>query len=296
MLQGQMSVRAANYGQGYANPPDQDGHLAPGKTRLVLRVRHILCLAMVGGIAAAWYYYPHRGSSSSSAPAPLKPSVVTCQCSSVGTIAPHNDYVCTDSSKNAACGHGLVCASSDNAWDYPDDGDLSFVCQPFDCDAGLAHWRTGWATVKIDWCCKHRRKGCEEGEAPSPPSGFQFGDEDSKAPAAAAGAPQPKPSAAPKANVPKDEAHTTHTDNDPARSWSPAPPPGAKDSQGRQNDNNCREGLDNWEKRWSPAKKSYCCKSALVGCETMEEEYEAARHSTSPHGRRLRSLLSWWRF
>jgi len=31
---------------------------------------------------------------------------------------------------------------------------------PYDCDAGLLHWRQGWSRTKKNWCCDHTRKGC----------------------------------------------------------------------------------------------------------------------------------------
>lgn len=275
-----MSVRApANYGQvaQYVGPPgEQDVHIMPGKSRLVLRVKHILCIALVGGVAAAWYYYPSRGKGAALIAA--KAAKATCQCSSVGTIAPHNDFVCTDSSKNANCGDGMVCASSSNAWNYPSDGDLSFVCQPFDCDAGLAHWQTGWAVVKIDWCCKHRHKGCGDDV-----------DKDVSDPHHSTPTPAPYYYHGP--------GSTLKTYGDGLRGVKPPPgttlgshhKPGTTTPDGKEDDQNCRTSLDDWEHRWSKGKKAYCCETVLIGCQTMDEEYAAARDSTesASAGRRL---------
>eukprot|EP00929_Paragymnodinium_shiwhaense_P009678 TRINITY_DN11393_c0_g1_i1.p1 TRINITY_DN11393_c0_g1~~TRINITY_DN11393_c0_g1_i1.p1 ORF type:complete len:235 (+),score=38.68 TRINITY_DN11393_c0_g1_i1:134-838(+) len=230
-----MSVRAANYAQGYGQQLaiEQDPYLANQKARFVLRVKHILFVALMGGVAAAWYYYPHREVVPT-----LGSSVqATCQCSSVGTIAPHNDYVCTDSSKNSQCGSGLVCANSANAWSYPTGGDFSFICQPFDCDAGLAHWRTGWAYAKIEWCCAHRQKGCDN-ETPD----ALVGDDDSSR----------------------------------LRGNSVTAVKGGSD---KGDEKNCRVGLQDWQKSWSDEKKSYCCRTSLVGCETIDDQYAAARAS-----------------
>jgi len=32
----------------------------------------------------------------------------------------------------------------------------------FDCNAGLAKWKTGWSAYKTSWCCENKPKGCDE--------------------------------------------------------------------------------------------------------------------------------------
>jgi len=35
----------------------------------------------------------------------------------------------------------------------------------FDCDAGYQAWRQAWSFMKKSWCCRHRNRGCAEGQS-----------------------------------------------------------------------------------------------------------------------------------
>jgi Ca2+-binding EF-hand superfamily protein len=154
----------------------------------------------------------------------------------------------------------------------------------FDCDAGFKNWRRGWSPAKKEYCCKDKRKGCEN----------LWGDELCHAWVS-------------QANTRCYGENYQH--NCQKRCWGIKEPPpptfdcdigqdkftGLRHVQDAWPSNqssyccttaqvgcveklfDCLVGVEKWETGWSDEKKSWCCFNEKRGCPEAEFDCQAGR-------------------
>ncbi|CAK0860556.1 unnamed protein product [Prorocentrum cordatum] len=170
--------------------------------------------------------------------------------------------------------------------------------KPYDCDAGLSKWKSGWSEGKKAWCCRHEHKACEDRKrAPSPttarrasttgrpagPKARRSGAASTRARRAArVRAPRPTPpstvrteSATPRTEwaVDKQSYCCSYAGigcgDEPSGGDEPGgDEPSWSHSGDRSDPFDCYSGYvyTNWKKTWSSSKKKWCCEQDSSFC------------------------------
>jgi len=149
----------------------------------------------------------------------------------------------------------------------------------FDCAAGYDNWERGWSDRKKQYCCHVHTKGCQAGiprlaDAASWPDatpGVAATPEQAGLPRLADAASSPDAPPLVKAWAPPPEAELESHDckdglTDWARGWSDAKKKYCCDLEGTGCYFDCMAGIQQWEKGWSEKKQSYCCEFEGKGC------------------------------
>jgi len=105
------------------------------------------------------------------------------------------------------------------------------VSDPYDCNAGLSNFHSGWSPGKKEWCCNQKGMGCEGATPPAFP--------------AAAGMVWKKEKVNGFWTWVMVRKNTAHPDSLPY---------------------DCNAGLANADTGWSEGKKHWCCTNEHKGC------------------------------
>lgn len=111
---------------------------------------------------------------------------------------------------------------------------------PYDCNAGLHNWHTGWSVGKKRWCCQHNNRGCLTETSTPFDCRHQL-----------------------------DSWQTTWPDD--KKNW--CCQHGGHGCQ-RNLPYDCTVGFLKWQTGWSVSKKTWCCQHRGRGCSSASDPYD----------------------
>jgi hypothetical protein len=139
-----------------------------------------------------------------------------------------------------------------------------------DCKAGVNNWKDGWSKFKRDWCCKTQGFPCKQEDgtknststvAEMSPSGNDSHTNDTET----SKQDETKISDINDNETSKKENETKNADGHDQKPYdcSLGLPSTATGEQ-----HNCTEGIMDWRRKWSVAKREWCCTQKLLWCPT----------------------------